>query len=285
MFSQLKIIMKLWKASIIQSMEYRGSFIFSIFTNFFDFIFGLLQYLVFFTAAKSIAGWSSDNMLALYSVFMFIYSLQFIFLYPNIAVLGEMVNTGGLDLLLTKPLDARLFVLLRKISLEELGSLSTIYCSIYLANFKRGLCYYFSKRITIYNFNFFSPHNCVFYIHNFDCSCNNARKNGGRIRVYLVFIFFLQVSYRHLPCKNEVLIFYFFPDCLYFNSSGTNNFGVRLNRTRYIRIHHFDIKPFDFISNLEENHQKLYIGRKLNHRLPHCTRFFLHIGRQNRVPS
>lgn len=125
MFSQLKIIMKLWKASIIQSMEYRGSFIFSIFANFFDFIFGLLQYLVFFTAAKSIAGWSSDNMLALYSVFMFIYSLQFIFLYPNIAVLGEMVNTGGLDLLLTKPLDARLFVLLRKISLEELGSLST----------------------------------------------------------------------------------------------------------------------------------------------------------------
>lgn len=125
MLQQLKTITHLWKASIIQSMEYRGSFVFSIIANFFDFIFGLLQYLLFFTAAKSIAGWSSDSMLILYAVFMLIYSLQFIFLYPNIVALAEMVNTGGLDLLLTKPLNARLFVLLRKISLEELGSIST----------------------------------------------------------------------------------------------------------------------------------------------------------------
>jgi ABC-2 type transport system permease protein len=125
MLQQLKTISHLWKASIIQSMEYRGSFVFSIVANFFDFVFGLLQYLLFFTAAKSIAGWSSDSMLLLYAVFMLIYSLQFIFLYPNIVALAEMVNTGGLDLLLTKPLNARLFVLLRKISLEELGSIST----------------------------------------------------------------------------------------------------------------------------------------------------------------
>ncbi|MDD3000725.1 MAG: ABC-2 family transporter protein [Candidatus Riflebacteria bacterium] len=164
MFSQLTIITKLWKASIIQAMEYRGSFMFSIVANFFDFIFGLLQYLVFFTAAKSIAGWDSDNMLTLYSVFMFIYSLQFIFLYPNIAALAEMVNTGGLDLLLSKPVDARLFILLRKISLEELGSLCTsIVLFIWLIS--KGAVLITAQSILLFLISIFSALTIVYSIY------------------------------------------------------------------------------------------------------------------------
>ncbi len=119
------IILKLWKASIMQALEYRGSFAFSILANFFDFIFGFLQYLVFFTAAQSIAGWSSDQMLVLYGVFMLIFALQFIFLYPNLVAMGDMVNSGNLDLLLTKPVNAQLLLSFRRISLEELGSIAT----------------------------------------------------------------------------------------------------------------------------------------------------------------
>lgn len=122
---QIGIIFRLWKASIMQAMEYRGSFIFSIIANFFDFIFGFLQYLVFFTAAKSIAGWTSDQMLVLYGVFMLVFALQFIFLYPNLAAMGDMVNTGNLDLLLTKPINSQLILSFRRISLEELGSITT----------------------------------------------------------------------------------------------------------------------------------------------------------------
>lgn len=108
----------------MQAMEYRGSFAFSIIANFLDFIFGFLQYLVFFTAAKSIAGWSSDQMLVLYGVFMLVFALQFIFLYPNLAAMGDMVNTGSLDLLLTKPVNSQLILSFRRISLEELGSIT-----------------------------------------------------------------------------------------------------------------------------------------------------------------
>ena len=122
---QFGIILHLWKASIIQSMEYRGSFAFSIIANFFDFIFGFLQYMVFFTAAKSIAGWNSDQMLVLYGVFMLVFALQFIFLYPNLVAMGEMVNSGNLDLLLTKPVNAQLMISFRRISFEELGSITT----------------------------------------------------------------------------------------------------------------------------------------------------------------
>jgi len=106
-------------------MEYRASFVFAIIANFFDFIFGLLQYLVFFTAAKSIAGWDSDQMLVLYGVFMLVFALHFILLYPNLVAMGDMVNSGNLDLLLTKPINAQLVVSFKRISLEELGSIGT----------------------------------------------------------------------------------------------------------------------------------------------------------------
>ncbi len=122
---QAGIILKLWKASIMQALEYRASFAFSILANFLDFVFGFLQYLVFFTAAQSIAGWSSQHMLVLYGVFMTVFALQFIFLYPNLVAMGEMVNSGSLDLLLTKPVNAQLILSLRRVSFEELGSLGT----------------------------------------------------------------------------------------------------------------------------------------------------------------
>ncbi|PKL40319.1 MAG: hypothetical protein CVV41_19855 [Candidatus Riflebacteria bacterium HGW-Riflebacteria-1] len=122
---QAAIILHLWKATIIQAMEYRVSFVFAIIANFFDFVFGLLQYLIFFTAAKSIAGWDSDQMLVLYGVFMLVFALHFILLYPNLVAMGEMVNSGNLDLLLTKPVNTQLMVSFRRISLEELGSIGT----------------------------------------------------------------------------------------------------------------------------------------------------------------
>ncbi len=121
---QIKTILILWKATIIQAMEYRVSFLFAIIANFADFSFGLLQYVVFFTAAKSIAGWNSDQILTLYAVFMFIFALHFILLYPNLIEMGEMVNRGTLDLLLTKPVNSQIVLSLKKISLEELGSLA-----------------------------------------------------------------------------------------------------------------------------------------------------------------
>jgi ABC-2 type transport system permease protein len=123
--TQLRIILSLWKATIIQAMEYRASFIFSIIANGLDFLFGFLQYLVFFTAAKSIAGWESDQMLVLYGVFMLVFALHFILFYPNLVAMGEMVNSGNLDLLLSKPVNSQLLVSFRRISLEELGSLFT----------------------------------------------------------------------------------------------------------------------------------------------------------------
>ena len=121
----LRIILQFWKSALIQAMEYRASFAFSMLANATDFTFGLIQYGLFFTVAKTVAGWEMPQMLAFYAVFMTLFSLHFIFLFPNLDEIGKLVNTGHLDLLLVKPFSAQAILSFRRISFEEFGSLAT----------------------------------------------------------------------------------------------------------------------------------------------------------------
>ncbi|NLM17567.1 MAG: hypothetical protein GX221_07610 [Candidatus Riflebacteria bacterium] len=120
---EMAIILKFWKTSFIQMMEYRANFVFSIIANTIDFIFGLLQYVFFFTVTDNLAGWDENSMLTLYCVFMCVFAVQFLFFYPNLEAISEMVNNGNLDLLLSKPLNTLLLVSFRRISLQDSGTL------------------------------------------------------------------------------------------------------------------------------------------------------------------
>ncbi|MFZ2959282.1 MAG: ABC-2 family transporter protein [Candidatus Ozemobacteraceae bacterium] len=119
----LRIILHFWKTSLIQALEYRASFALSVLANGLDFSFGLLQYFLFFSVADTIAGWEMPQMMAFYGIFMTIFSLQFIVLYPNLAEMNKLVNSGHLDLLLVKPFSAQMVLSFRRLSFEEFGSL------------------------------------------------------------------------------------------------------------------------------------------------------------------
>ncbi len=106
-------------------MEYRASFSLGMLANSMDFIFGLVQYGLFFTVADKVAGWEMNQMLAFYGVFMSIFSLHFIFLYPNLDAINQLVSTGQLDLDHTKPFSGQFLLTFRKISFEEVGSFLT----------------------------------------------------------------------------------------------------------------------------------------------------------------
>ncbi|MBF0499497.1 MAG: ABC-2 family transporter protein [Candidatus Riflebacteria bacterium] len=117
-----RVILHLWKATLIQALEYRASFALSILANGLDFGFGLLQYFLFFSVADKIAGWEMPHMLAFYGIFMSVFSLHFIFLYPNLADMSQLVSTGQLDLVLVKPFPAQLILSFKRLSFEEFGS-------------------------------------------------------------------------------------------------------------------------------------------------------------------
>ncbi len=116
------IILGFWKAHLVQALEYRTSFAFGIVANGLDFLFGLLQYCLFFTVADTIADWDMPRMLTFYAVFMTIFSLHFILLFPNLDAIGRLVNTGQLDLVLTKPVSSQALLSFRGLSFEEFGS-------------------------------------------------------------------------------------------------------------------------------------------------------------------
>ena len=120
-----RIIGRFWKSALIQAMEYRASFLLAILANGLDFLFGLIQYGLFFSVARTVAGWEMPQMLAFYAVFMTLFSLHFIFLFPNLEEIGKLVNTGHLDLLLVKPFSAQMTLSFRRISFEEFGSFFT----------------------------------------------------------------------------------------------------------------------------------------------------------------
>lgn len=117
-----RILTQFWKATLMQSMEYRTSFFLSMGANAVDFTFGLVQYALFFTVAENVAGWEMPQLLAFYGVFMTMFSLYFIILYPNLDPMTRLVNTGQLDLVLTKPVSTQILLSFRRLSLEESGS-------------------------------------------------------------------------------------------------------------------------------------------------------------------
>ncbi len=117
-----RIILQFWKATLIQQMEYRTSFFLGMLANSIDFVFGLIQYALFFAVADKVADWEMNQMLAFYGVFMSVFSLHFIFLYPNLDAINQLVNTGQLDLVLTKPFSGQFLLSFRRISFEEVGS-------------------------------------------------------------------------------------------------------------------------------------------------------------------
>ncbi|HNV68063.1 MAG TPA: ABC-2 family transporter protein [Candidatus Ozemobacteraceae bacterium] len=122
MLRLMRILLHFWKAGLMQAMEYRAGFLIGMFANTCDFTFGLIQYVLFFSAAKSIAGWETSQMLTLYAIFMTMFSLHFIFLYPNLEAMSRLVNRGELDLALLKPASAQVILSFRHLSFDEFGS-------------------------------------------------------------------------------------------------------------------------------------------------------------------
>ncbi|HOT28105.1 MAG TPA: ABC-2 family transporter protein [Candidatus Ozemobacteraceae bacterium] len=187
------IILQFWKAHLVQALEYRTSFAFGIIANGLDFVFGLLQYCLFFTVADAIADWDMPRMLAFYAVFMTIFSLHFILLYPNLDAIGRFVNTGQLDLVLTKPVSPQALLSFRSLSFEEFGSL--------LAALGLLAWLLASGRIA------FSPTRMLMFVIAIACSLS---------LIYCMFLFFMSLAIRIEKIQNmSELLWSVFSLCRY----------------------------------------------------------------------
>jgi ABC-2 type transport system permease protein len=73
---------------------------------------------VVFGQIGAVRGWTKDQMWVLYGTYVILESLCYGLLGPNMWRFSDTVRTGGLDLVLTKPVDAQFFVSTRYIDLN-----------------------------------------------------------------------------------------------------------------------------------------------------------------------
>ncbi len=69
---------------------------------------------------NSIAGWSKNEILILTATETIFVGILWLFIFPNLIDFSELIRNGSLDLLLTKPLNKRFLVSVKRFQLENL---------------------------------------------------------------------------------------------------------------------------------------------------------------------
>ncbi|NJO35298.1 MAG: DUF2848 family protein [Rhodospirillales bacterium] len=97
-----------WSNSLALDIEYRADFLINLVSVAVSLAAGLLVIAVMFSGREAIAGWTFEQALTLYGIFLFFEEFSTGFLAINIGGLPELVRRGDLDFLLLKPMNSQL---------------------------------------------------------------------------------------------------------------------------------------------------------------------------------
>jgi ABC-2 type transport system permease protein len=116
----MKVIGALWKLNAAEELQYRANFVASFASTCFYLLTALLTLSLFFRHATTLGGWSFWEVVVLLGVFNALSGLVEALLRPGIGDLAAQVRSGNLDLVLSRPVDAQVFVTFRHIDIWRL---------------------------------------------------------------------------------------------------------------------------------------------------------------------
>ncbi|MDM7462004.1 MAG: ABC-2 family transporter protein [bacterium] len=126
--SRLRFYWNLYKAflrtSLVREMEFRANFWAKMLYNALWLGFFLATLKIIYRHTDSIAGWSESEALVLAATLYFIDALISTLFYFGLSELPTLVRQGTLDFVLFKPVDSQYWLSLRRINLDQLGSLA-----------------------------------------------------------------------------------------------------------------------------------------------------------------
>lgn len=105
---------------LIREMEFRWNFLLYSLINLIWAVLALLTFVFIFGHVTTVSGWTLEQMLLLTATFYFFDRIFDAFFEINFFRFNSLVNSGELDLVLTKPISARFFVSLRQFSFASL---------------------------------------------------------------------------------------------------------------------------------------------------------------------
>lgn len=119
----MRVIGALWKLNAAEELQYRANFVASFASTCFYLLTALLTLSLFFRHATTLGGWDFWEVVVLLGVFNALSGLVEAILRPGIGDLAAQVRSGNLDLVLSRPVDAQVFVTFRHIDIWRLADI------------------------------------------------------------------------------------------------------------------------------------------------------------------
>lgn len=128
----LRIFYLFMKYSFMVKMEYRMDFLFNSLVGIGWPLISLISFEVIFKQTSTLAGWTKNEVLILYGVFMIINVLWYTLFFENLNNIPELIRSGKMDYILLLPLSSQFILSLRSIFLS---TISNIFISIIILVF------------------------------------------------------------------------------------------------------------------------------------------------------
>lgn len=140
--NKIKRYLSLWlafvKNSLARELEFKGNFVIDFLIELFWMGTTLFALEVIFTHTTAISGWSKGEVMFLYGFYRLGSALATIVIRKNVFELSSLVNEGGYDFYLTKPVDTLFLTFTRKAALHKssfiFSSLVVIFYALSLLN-------------------------------------------------------------------------------------------------------------------------------------------------------
>ncbi|MDE0001154.1 MAG: ABC-2 family transporter protein [Rhodospirillaceae bacterium] len=100
----------LWRAAVQRDLEFRGNFVLSLLTSVLLFATGIFVVMAFFDNGRSFRGWSFHDMVLLFGVYQTVLGIVLVVFRPGLSQMSEFVRTGQLEYILTRPIDAQVYI-------------------------------------------------------------------------------------------------------------------------------------------------------------------------------
>lgn len=124
---RLRFYWRLYRAflrtSLVREMEFRANFWAKVLFNLLWLGFFLATLKIIYRHTEAIAGWTEPEALVLAATLYFLDALITTLFYFGLSELPTMVRQGTLDFVLFKPVDPQFWLSLRRVNLDQLGSL------------------------------------------------------------------------------------------------------------------------------------------------------------------
>lgn len=114
------VLRAFWSVNLAEELQYRANFFASLVGTVFWLGMAVLTAAVFFRHTPELGGWSFWEVVALLGVFTAVAGVVETVLRPNVGALAQQVRGGGLDLVLSRPLDPQFHVSLRRLAFWRL---------------------------------------------------------------------------------------------------------------------------------------------------------------------